>query len=312
MSGPYDLGAAVPPADLALTITDTSGNAANTAQPPVLTITLPDQSTVTPAVAAPSPTGTYKPSAGYVVTQAGHFTYAWTFAQSDSGAYVPTAPMVDSFEVRVAPDPTIISLPEAREILKISTTDTSRDQVIRGYSQGITEWIEYTAGYVATRQVTQIVRAQGMVLVLPGPVRTDLGTTLVTTNRRDGSTTNGLVSITPLLTYGFMYAIDDLIVDGPSGIVRHVAGLPFFYSGDVYPQYQVTWWAGRKIIPWGIYEAAKIALKHLYAVERGGLAQGAAYGESETVDTGFGFAVPNRAAELLTAHSGKASRAVFA
>lgn len=308
--GPYDLGAAVPPADLALTITDVNGSPVNAAQTPVLTLTLPDQTTATVPVTRPT-TGTYQPTAGYVTGQAGHFLYGWSFAAGDTGAYVATSPMVDSFEVRVAPDPTIISLPEAREILK--RTDTTQDSIIRGYSQAITEWIEYTAGPVATRQVTEIVRAQGLVLILPkNPVRTDLGTTLNTTNRRDGSTTNGLVSITPLLTYGFMYVIDDLIVDGPSGIVRHVAGLPFLYSGDPYSQFEVTWWVGRKVIGWGIYEAAKIALKHLYAVERGGLSQGAAYGESETVDTGFGFAVPNRAAELLTAHSGKASRAAFA
>ena len=310
MSGPYDLGSAIPPADLALTITDTSGAAVDAGTPPVLTITLPDRSTVTPAVSN-AVTGTYQPSAGYVTAQAGHFTYAWSFA--DSGAYVATSPMVDSFEVREAPDPTIISLPEAREILKISTTDTSRDQVIRGFSQAITEWVEYTVGPVVTRQVSEQVRAQGTELVLPrAPVRTDLGTTLDTTNRRDGSTTNGLVSITPLLTYGFMYAIDDLIVDGPSGLVRHVAGLPFLYSGDPYPQFLASWWVGRKIIAWGIYEAAKIALKHVYAVERGGLSQTASYGESETVVTGFGFAVPNRAVELLAPHAGKASKAAFA
>lgn len=306
--GPYDLNTAVPPADLALTITNVAGTAVNAALTPVLTLTLPDQTTATPAVANTT-TGTYQPSAGYVGAQAGHFTYAWSFA--DNGAYVAVTPMVDSFEFRLAPDPTIISLAEAREILK--RTDTTQDQIIRGYSQGITEWIEYTIGPVVTRQVTEIIRANGMVLTLPKmPVRTDLGTTLDTTNRRDGSTTNGLVSITPLLTYGFMYPISDLIVDGPSGIVRHVAGLPFLYSGDPYSQFQAVWWAGRKVIPWGAYEAHKIALKHLYAVERGGLSQAAAYGESEVVDTGFGFAVPNRAMELLTASSGKATRAVFA
>jgi hypothetical protein len=111
-----------------------------------------------------------------------------------------------------------------------------------------------------------------------------------------------------------MYDIAQLLVDGPRGIVRHLAGLPFLYSGDPYSQFQVSYWAGRKVIGWGIYEAHKIALKHLYAVERGGVASAASFGESEaaTVDTGFGFAVPNRAAELLTAHSGKASRAAFA
>ena len=308
--GPYDLGSAVPTADLALTITNNAGSAVNAGSTPVLTITLPDQTTATPAVSNTT-TGAYAPTAAYVVAQAGHYLYAWTFA--DAGAYIPTSPMLDSFEVREAPDPTIISLPEAREILKIPTADTSHDSQIRGFSQAITEWVEYVCGPVVTRQFTEIIRASGNVLVLSKPpVRTDLGTTLDTTNRRDGSTTNGLVSVTPLLTYGFMYDLSQLIVNGPLGTVRHVAGLPFFYSGDPYAQYQVKYWVGRKICPFGIYEAAKIALKHVWAVERGGVAQASAFGESEAVPTGFGFAVPNRALELMAPHSGKGSRAAFA
>lgn len=305
--GPYDLGAPVPTGDLAFTVTDDAGNPIAASTSPVLTITLPDGSTAAPGVSTHS-LGVYTPTSPYVTTQAGHHLWAWTVGGLWPGAYV------DSFEVRAAPDPTIISLAESREILKVPAGDTSRDGIIRGYSQAITEWIDYTCGPVVTRTVTEIVRAQGTVLVLPKtPVRTDLGTTLDTTNRRDGSTTNGIVSIIPLLTYGFMYDLSSLIVDGPAGLVRHVAGLPFLYSGDPFSQFEVVWWAGRKVIPWGIYEAHKIALKHLYAVERGGLASAASYGESEdTSNTGFGFAVPNRAIELLAAHSGKGSRAAFA
>lgn len=301
--GPYDLGAGIPPADLQFSLTDAAGNPVTAAQTPVLTITLPDQSTVTPAVTSPS-LGVWEPSSQYVTAQSGHHLWAWTAGGSTPGAYV------DSFEVRVAPDPTIISLAEARDILKMGT-DTSRDSDIRGYSQAVTEWVEYVAGPVVTRQITEIVRAQGNALVLSkAPIRTDMGTTLDASNRRDGSTTNGLVSITPLLTYGFMYDLAQLLVDGPKGIVRQSAGLPFFYSGDPFSQYQVIYWAGRKVIPWGIYEASKITLKHVWAVERGGVQQGSAFGESETTMTGFGFAVPNRAVELLTPHAGPSKAAI--
>lgn len=306
--GPYDLGSAVPAGDITLTLADAAGAPANATPDPVLTLTLPDRSTATPAVANPV-TGTYQLQAPYVTAQAGHHLWGWTW----TGALTATTQAVDTFEVREAPDPTIISLAEARNILKIPAGVTGFDQEIRGYSQAVTEWVEYTVGAVVTRQVTKLVRAQGTVLILPDtPVRTDLGTTLNTTNRRDGSTTNGLVSITPLLAYGFMYPVDDLIVDGPSGIVRHVAGLPFLYSGDPYPQYRATWWAGRAVIAFGIYEASKIVLKHVWAVERGGVAAAAAFGEEETTPTGFGFAVPNRAVQLLTPHAGKASKAAFA
>lgn len=307
--GPYDLGGPVPTGDLAFQVTDDSGNPVDASVAPVLTITLPDQTTVTPSVnGTPATAGTYLPAAPYVTTQAGHHLWAWTVAGTYPGAYV------DSFEVRPSPDPTIVSLAEEREILHLDPSDTSQDSVIRGYSQAVTEWIEYVCGPVVTQQVTQVVRAQGAVLILPRtPVRTDLGTTLDASNRRDGSTTNGIVSITPLMTYGFMYELDQLLVDGPSGIVRQSAGLPFFYSGDPFSQFLVTWWAGRKIIPWGIYEAHKISLKHVYGVNRGGAGGSASMAaDEEVVETGFGFSVPNRAAELLTPHSGKASRAAIA
>jgi len=306
--GPYDLGGPVPTGDLVFTVTDNAGNLVNASVTPVLTVTLPDQTTVTPPVTS-SGTGTYLPAAPFVTTQAGHHLWGWVATGTYPAAYV------DSFEVRASPDPTITSLAEAREILQLPASDTSNDSVIRGYSQAITEWIEYVCGPAVTQLVSEVVRAQGTVLILSKtPVRTDLGTTLDASNRRDGSTTNGIVSITPLMTYGFMYDLDQLLVDGPKGIVRQSAGLPFFYSGDPYSQYLVSYWAGRKVIPWGIYEAAKISLKHVYGVNRGGMAGSAsmASADEETVETGFGFSVPNRAAELLTPHSGKASRAAFA
>ena len=304
--GPYDLGSIVPPADLLFTLLDGSGDPVNGSVTPVLTITLPDGTTATPAVANTG-TGQYEPAAPYVTTEAGHHLWAWSVTGTHPGAYA------DSFEVRPSPDPTITSLAEEREILKIPAGDTTFDSVIRSFSQAITEWIEYVTGPAVTQQKTEIVRAQGMTLILSHPpVRTDLGTTFSDPNRRDGSTTNGLVSLTPLLTYGFMYDLSQLLVDPHKGIVRQYAGLPFFYSGDPYSQFQAVYWAGRKIIPEGIYTAHKIALKHLWAVERGGLASAAAMGESETVQTGFGFSVPNRAAELLTPHSGAVSRAAIA
>src|ERR1039458_2463061 len=282
--GPYDLGAPVPPADLTFYVTNDSGVPVAASVTPVLTITLPDQTTTAPAVTT-TVTGSYQPAAHYVTTQAGHHLWAWTAVGTWPGPYV------DSFEGRPSPDPTITSLAEEREILKLPATDTSQDSIIRGYSQAVTEWIEYVCGPVVTQEVTEVVRAQGRVLILSkAPVRTDLGTTLSAVKRRDGSTTNGIVSITPVLSYGFMYDLDQLLCDGPKGIVRHLAGMPFFYSGDPYSQFAVTYWAGRAVIPWGIYEAHKIALKHVYGVNRGGMAAAAASmaADEETVETGVG------------------------
>lgn len=300
-TSPWYVGSAVP---LAWTNTDTYGNPQDAATV-TLTITLPDRSTATPTVTR---TGLGSYSAKYVTTQAGHHVILWQGADSNyPGAWA------DSFEVQANADPTIVSLMEAKEIVRL-TGDSSQDAILQGYNAAATEVAELFCGAVVTRQVSRMVRAQGRVMILPkAPVRTDLGTALDPSGRRDGSTTNGLVSITPLMTYGFMYDLSQLLVDQDTGLVRQSAGLPFFYSGDPYAQFLATWWAGRKVIPAAVYEGAKVILEHLWQIKRGGTsAQDVAAGQSTTIVPGIGFAVPNRAIQLFNTVSGEASRAAFA
>lgn len=300
-TSPWYQGAAVP---LAWISTDTQGSPFEGTSV-TLTVTLPDATTATPSVTH-NGSGSY--SASLVTTQAGHHLIAWTATASGfADAFC------DSFEVQPSADPTLVSLAEAKEILNLSGT-SDYDLILQGYNAAATEVADYVCGPVVTRQVTEVVRAQGAVMTLGfAPVRTDLGTTLDASNRRDGSTTNGLVSITPLMTYGFMYDLDQLLVDPYTGLVRQSAGLPFFYSGDPYAQFQVIYWAGRKVIPNAVYEGCKMILEHLYQVKRGGVgAQDIAAGESTVVLPGFGFAIPNRALELFATASGGASRAAFA
>lgn len=300
-TSPWYQGAAVP---LNWTSTDTSGNPFEGTSV-TLTVTLPDGTTASPTVTH-NGSGSY--SASLVTAQPGHHLVAWTAAATGKADA-----FADSFEVQPAQDPTIVSLAEAKEILQLTST-TQQDMLLQGYNAAATEVAEYICGPVVTRQVTEVIRAQGRVMVLSkAPVRTDLGTTLDPSGRRDGSTTNGIVSITPLMTYGFMYDLSQLLTDGPSGIVRHNAGLPFFYSGDPYAQFQAVYWAGRKVIPAAVYQGAKMILEHLYQVKRGGVnAADVASGELVTTLPGFGYAVPNRALELFATASGGASRAAFA
>jgi hypothetical protein len=300
-TSPWYQGAAVP---LAWTSTDTSGVPFE-ATSPTLVVTAPDASTSSPAITHVG-SGVY--TASFVTTLAGHHLVAWTATASGKADA-----FCDSFEVQSSADPTIVSLLEAKEILQLQGT-TADDLLLQGYNAAATEVADYICGPSVTRQVTEVVRAQGTVLTLSfSPVRTDLGTTLDPSNRRDGSTTNGIVSITPLLSYGFMYDLSQLLTDPDTGLVRHSAGLPFFYSGDPYAQFKVTYYAGRKVIPSGIYQGCKIILEHLFMVKRGGVgAQDVASGESVTVVPGFSFAIPNRALELFNTASGAASRAAFA
>lgn len=296
---PWYQGAAVP---LSFTNTDTQGNPQNAATVTV-TITLPDRSTATPTVTS-SGTGVY--NATYVTAQAGHHLILWVA----SDAQYPGA-WADSFEVQPSADPTIVSLAEAKDILDLTGT-TQYDGRLQSFNASATEVAEWACGAVVTKQYTENVRASGRALILPhAPVRTDLGTVIDTTYQRDGATTNGLVSITPLLSYGFMYDLDQLITDPETGIVRHAAGFPFFYTADYLAQYKAVWWAGRAVIPSAIYDGARIILEHLSQVLRGGTdAQSLAAGESTTVVPGFGYAIPNRALELFATVRG--SQGAFA
>jgi hypothetical protein len=52
-----------------------------------------------------------------------------------------------------------------------------------------------------------------------------------------------------------------------------------------------------------IYEAAKIVLKHLWMVEAAGTGTGTGSGDEQTPMVPFGFAVPNRAVELLASEA---------
>ena len=300
---PWYAGAVVP---LAWVNTDVDNNPQDAASlsSVSVTVTLPDRTTATPAVTRVGQ-GSY--TAQFTSTEPGHHVILWQSTDSTyPGAYA------DSFEVQAAADPTIVSLLEAKEILRLTGT-TSDDQILHGYNAAATQVAEHFCGAVVTRQRTEVVRASGRALLLSHtPVRTDLGTTIDATYQRDGSTTNGLVSITPLLSYGFMYDLDQLLVDPETGIVRHAAGFPFFYTADYLAQYKAVYWAGRKVIDPAIYEGAKIILEHLWQVKRGGLGSSAvlAPGQDTTVVPGFGFAIPNRALQLFGTVTG--SKAAFA
>lgn len=299
-TSPWFVGSVVP---LSWVNTDTAGNAQDAATV-TLTVTLPDRST---AVITPAHDGLGQYSAKYTTTQAGHHVILWQAADTNyPGAWA------DSFEVQATADLTIVSLMDAKEILRLTGT-TDQDSLLQGFNADATRVAELYCGTVVTRQVTEVVRSQGREITLGRPpVRTDLGTALDPSGRRDGSTTNGLVSITPLMTYGFMYDLDQLLVT-EDGQIRHNAGLPFFYSSDPYPQYQAIYWAGRKVIDQPIYDGAQVILEHLWQLRRGGTsAQDVAAGQSVTIVPGIGFAVPNRAIQLFTTASGQASRAVFA
>lgn len=287
---PWYVGTQVP---LTWTSTDTSG-APHEAATATVTVVAPDGTTSTPAVTHLG-SGAY--TATYTTAQAGHHVVSW--AAAGTGGFADA--FGDTFEVQALPDPTIVSLAEAKEILHLTTT-TEFDSIIQGYNAAATGWIEYVCGPVVQQTITEELPVHGMETVLTKPpvlalvpwaaVPADLAAL-------------GIVLPDPpspmirTQVYGIEYPASQLHVDNARGIVTQTSRLPFFYGA-----YRWQYTAGRPVIPGGIYEAAKIVLEHLFMVERGGAAAGLTAGESEDATmTGYGFAVPNRAVSLLMPYS---------
>ena len=296
-TSPWYQGAAVP---LAWTSTDTAGVPFE-GTTVTLTVGAPDGTTSSPAVTH-NGSGSY--SASYASTQAGHHLVAWTAtAAGKADAYA------DSFEVQPAQDGTIVSLAEAKEILQLTGT-TQFDAVLQGYNAAATGVVEYLCGPVVQQVVTETLPSRGTVVTLSKPPVLGLLPWTQVPAELAGTGITVASPASPMLRtrlYGIEWPLEQLYCDPRRGIVTHTSGLPFFYCAYIW-QYR----AGRLVIPGALYEAAKIILEHLYQVKRGGIgAQNIAAGESTTTLPGWGFAIPNRALELLES-SGEMTRMVAA
>ena len=252
----FDLGDPVP---LAVQITSAAGDPTN-AVTVTLTITLPDGTTVSPAVANP-PTATGLYQVDYVPVQAGRHWARWTSTS-------PTAAYTDQFDVRPAETAAIVSLADVRRNLNMTTH--VEDEELRGVVEAATRVVEDIVGPVVVRSHTE--RHSGRLLVLRhAPVV-------------------AVTSVTP--DYGPAYAPTELDVDLAAGLVRLASGGSF---GSV----TVVYTAGRRIVPANITEAAMAVVKWLWDSQRGpGVLP--RFGEGEVLPTGAGWSdIPNRARRLL-------------
>jgi len=262
----YDLGAVVP---LGATVRDASGALANAGNM-ALTVTLPDQTTLSVPTVAPTSTGTY--AYDYPSVQAGRHTVRWVATGVNAGAYV------DVFDVREAAPPMLFSLASAKAKLDIPATSTGDDEELREFIEATTAAVEFFVGPVARRTVQQVVQGDREAWLLH--------TTPVL----------AVTAITPLQSWQQAIDVSVLDVDGRTGILRRTDWL-WFFSGD----YRVTYTAGRAIVPPNVSLAAKLILQHLWRTNFG-----AARGPSVSDDflateqvPGFGYAIPNRALQLL-------------
>jgi hypothetical protein len=259
----FDLGATVP---LGTTVRDGSGALAN-AGLMTLVLTLPDSSTVTIAPVAPTSTGTY--AYDYPTVQAGRHTVRWVATGVNAGAYT------DSFDVREAAPPAILSLADAKAHLNIAST--SHDDELRGWIESVTSAVEFFTGPVTVRTVVEDHTASGVsVLALRQPP------------------VLSLTSVSPVLSGGTSYAVDGLDVSS-TGIVRSLSGARF--HGPL----RVTYMAGRRVVPAAITAAARIILQHLWRTQQGPGRPQRGIDDFDVTEPipGLGYAIPNRAVQLL-------------
>jgi hypothetical protein len=280
---------------LAFTLVDQNGAPVDPAvTQPAVTVTLPDSTTATPPV---THTGTGTFTAVYNTTEAGHHLISWACTDATHpGAFA------DEFDVWSTTSTNVLSLADAKAVLSIAAANTTYDDLVQKVNASVTSWLEWYCGTIVPATVTETLRVGGLVVQLSKPPVNSLVAWASVPPQFSADTSRVIPSppspMYPVMVYGVTYPLSQLFADPQKGTVRHTAGLPFYYGPFIW-QYA----AGYTTIPYAIRLAGSITLRHLYGFERGGVAVAAAgstAGADEmTVMTPFGFAVPNRAIELL-------------
>ena len=275
-------------------LTDASGNLVDpVVTQPVLTITLPDQTTVTPSVTHAG-TGTF--TAVYKTVQAGHHLVSWSCADATyPGGYA------DEFDVWSLTSTNVLSRADAKAILSIAPASTAFDDLVEKVNGSVTSWLEWYCGALVPQVHVEELRAGGLTVQLSQPNNAAL---LAWTQvpPQFSADTSRVVPVPPspmfpVLIFGVTYPLSQLYCDPVKGTVRHTSGLPFYYG-----PYLWKYTAGYPVIPQNMRLGASVTLKHLYGLERGGSGVAAAgSADEETTLTPFGFSVPNRAEELIAA-----------
>jgi hypothetical protein len=264
---PFDLGDS---ARLTATCTDPAGVAVN-ATGVTLTITLPDGTTASPAVTNPPATaGQY--AVDYVTAQPGLHAVRWVFTG-------PACAYTDAMDVREAVPPALFSLADAKN--KLGKQSDIDDDDLRACIEATTKCVEFFVGAVVRRTVTQIAHGGTDRMTLhTGPVLS-------------------VTSITGVSAWQLPVPVDAIDLDGAAGILRRTDMLPFWRG-----PYRVVYVAGRGVVGANITLAAKMILQHLWRTYFGSSRALPGVGGSDDFTPyepipGLGYAIPNRALQLL-------------
>lgn len=268
----YDLADVV---QLTYLTTDLTGAPANVGAMALTVFHNGSSTTYTPTITN-TPVGTYK--ASFAPTLAGRYSVRWV------GTGANAQGTSDTFDVYDATPNYIVSLADARELLRL--TGTTQDELLRSKIAATTNIIERIIDEVVVPRTI----VENITNVKPGRFLVLRKTPVI--------------SLTSLVLTSALYTWDVATFNTASetGVIT---ALPTAWQvwGDI----TVTYVAGRAVIPENVQEAAKIIIQHLWQTRRGTAGTPQVEGMSTTLSPhaargfGWGFAIPNAAIELLGA-----------
>lgn len=261
-----DLGDVVP---LTVETRDAAGVLAD-AGAVVLTIQLPDNTTLTPTVTH-SGTGTYQ--VDYTTTMAGPHRIRWVATGLNTSAYADTITVSEAYPRYLG------SLAATKEQLKFTSSDS--DEQLRGFMESATEIIENYTGLALVRRTEtedhDLCYSTRKLVLNRSPVISVTSVALV-----DGT---------------FSWPVADLYVSKASGIVTTLPTSTWFY-GHVEAVYVV----GLQVIPRNYVGASDMIVESLWSTRRGAKGPPRRGSAVEMVDIpGMNVAIPKPALELLGA-----------
>ena len=209
----------------------------------------------------------------------GHYQFTWTATGSGAGVSFGDFDVFDPFETALLP------LQDAKDMLNIPQATTTADAELASWIATIETSLEgMTGGPLVNRTITE--RAE-----------MTSGQTVISVRQRP------LVSVTSV-TGASGGAIDlsgGVDLDANAATIRRKLGLPFY--GPFFswlPQVTVVYVAGwGSSVPAAFNTAARIIIQHLWDSQHGPSSRPSMGGSDLVTIPGFGFAIPNMAAELL-------------
>jgi len=267
------------PIRLSTTVKDVTGALVN---PGALTLTI-QRSDGTVTAGSPytvtSTTGTgqfFQDVPATDVATVDHYQYKFVSTGTGAGVAFGSFDVFDPFFVSVLP------LQDAKDMLNIAQSNTAYDTEIQAWIDTILASLEkLTGGPLVNRTVSEFVKVGHSYRSFAVRQRPLVSVTSVTDNAT-----------------GTALPITDLDIDANAGIVRRKLQLPFWARGPFYTVVYVAGWGVPT--PPAFNGAARIILDHLWATQHGPSARPSLAGEETGSDFGLGFAVPNRAIELLS------------